>query len=633
MRRRPSHRPPDGLLRVGPEAGGRFRIAMHLFIAARLLVSSVVGLRPSRHEQLESLPHFVPSDNLSSTSSGGDSVALQPPILPLNASGLASIAAKEMPQDDAEVAKREVKPAAKKKAKKRAARKNKAEAERKALAKKSHEASTKKKAPTKKSAGKTKKRASLKKRAEARRKALAKRRAAAKKRALAKKRAAAKKRALAKKQAEARRKALAKKQAEFRRKALAKKQAEARRCHSRPRGWCTHRGSTFRSDLDCDGDGIEDLFCLDKRGATGFRSFKGGKCRDTWPRGQCRDPKAPKLYKLPAFDPVQCTRVQGRNAVKDHAGTAKLWPRFKTARACEASCRMEEDCALFSWHADEQDLGDWRGRCVRWTAEKAKEKQRAMPLQWVRQVHTISGVCKKVFENGRLITLALPGYRSSALLQENQSSSLVEDEEQQGELARGLRPCALTDESVLSCSSANSEAITLRVGDLSGGGGGNGVVLQVQRPGHEQDEKFCGTAPGYKNSVICSRSWTPGDPTLTAWSFKPSPEFERDGTWLLTKKRREDRKQPLDFAWLDDAEVVHLGKRNDQEPTTWARFVIHVEADDDDAADAGKCGAYVDDLDAGSLPTSVAARPPTPRRGRTGPGPAARLPSKLEDEL
>lgn len=55
---------------------------------------------------------------------------------------------------------------------------------------------------------------------------------------------------------------------------------------ARPAGWCAHSDSNYM-ELDCDGDGIEDPFCKDILGQTGFRG-SANNCLDTWPQGQCK---------------------------------------------------------------------------------------------------------------------------------------------------------------------------------------------------------------------------------------------------------------------------------------------------------------------------------------------------------
>jgi len=54
----------------------------------------------------------------------------------------------------------------------------------------------------------------------------------------------------------------------------------------RPSGWCIHSGSTFTMK-DCDGDGVDDPYCSDSAGFSGFRSSKAA-CADTWPNGGCK---------------------------------------------------------------------------------------------------------------------------------------------------------------------------------------------------------------------------------------------------------------------------------------------------------------------------------------------------------
>jgi hypothetical protein len=55
----------------------------------------------------------------------------------------------------------------------------------------------------------------------------------------------------------------------------------------RPRGWCGHRGSGYNSKLDCDGDGVADPYCYDKKGNYGFIGSANG-CQSNWPRKKCK---------------------------------------------------------------------------------------------------------------------------------------------------------------------------------------------------------------------------------------------------------------------------------------------------------------------------------------------------------
>jgi len=57
---------------------------------------------------------------------------------------------------------------------------------------------------------------------------------------------------------------------------------------SRPSGWCTHSGASYRLK-DCDGDGILDHFCSDSKGKSGVIESAAG-CRSTWPKGKCQKP-------------------------------------------------------------------------------------------------------------------------------------------------------------------------------------------------------------------------------------------------------------------------------------------------------------------------------------------------------
>eukprot|EP00111_Clytia_hemisphaerica_P016961 TCONS_00050293-protein len=55
---------------------------------------------------------------------------------------------------------------------------------------------------------------------------------------------------------------------------------------ARPKGWCSHAGSTFVFK-DCDGDGIPDPVCSDTRGSHGVIKSSQG-CKDGWPHDVCR---------------------------------------------------------------------------------------------------------------------------------------------------------------------------------------------------------------------------------------------------------------------------------------------------------------------------------------------------------
>lgn len=55
---------------------------------------------------------------------------------------------------------------------------------------------------------------------------------------------------------------------------------------ARPEHWCTHTGSSFSFEMDCDGDGIVDPYCQDTAGKRGYRS-SASLCAETWPVGMC----------------------------------------------------------------------------------------------------------------------------------------------------------------------------------------------------------------------------------------------------------------------------------------------------------------------------------------------------------
>jgi hypothetical protein len=59
----------------------------------------------------------------------------------------------------------------------------------------------------------------------------------------------------------------------------------------RPPSWCSHTGSTYKDDVDCDGDGIVDPHCADEKGDNGFVPSKTG-CVDNWPNGVSNTCKA-----------------------------------------------------------------------------------------------------------------------------------------------------------------------------------------------------------------------------------------------------------------------------------------------------------------------------------------------------
>jgi hypothetical protein len=43
--------------------------------------------------------------------------------------------------------------------------------------------------------------------------------------------------------------------------------------------------ATVRDDIDCNGDGLNDLICTDKNGGVGI-SLSGTDCSDGWPNGK-----------------------------------------------------------------------------------------------------------------------------------------------------------------------------------------------------------------------------------------------------------------------------------------------------------------------------------------------------------
>ena len=53
----------------------------------------------------------------------------------------------------------------------------------------------------------------------------------------------------------------------------------------RPKGWCTHSGSTY-TVKDCDGDEVPDPTCSDSQGNFGIIPSSNG-CKSTWPKGSC----------------------------------------------------------------------------------------------------------------------------------------------------------------------------------------------------------------------------------------------------------------------------------------------------------------------------------------------------------
>jgi len=66
----------------------------------------------------------------------------------------------------------------------------------------------------------------------------------------------------------------------------------------RPRGWCTHKGATFTTLHDCDGDGVKDLYCIDQKGGHyGFISSKHS-CKSSWPKQKCLGASASSISAL-----------------------------------------------------------------------------------------------------------------------------------------------------------------------------------------------------------------------------------------------------------------------------------------------------------------------------------------------
>jgi hypothetical protein len=56
--------------------------------------------------------------------------------------------------------------------------------------------------------------------------------------------------------------------------------------------WCTHSGSVYQN-IDCDGDGVLDHYCVDASGDTGVIG-SASSCADTWPSGTCTATTVPK---------------------------------------------------------------------------------------------------------------------------------------------------------------------------------------------------------------------------------------------------------------------------------------------------------------------------------------------------
>jgi len=61
----------------------------------------------------------------------------------------------------------------------------------------------------------------------------------------------------------------------------------------RPARWCSHARAQYHDNFDCDGDGINDPYCVNDDGsAFGFLG-SAQDCKDSWPRGRCEGAPSP----------------------------------------------------------------------------------------------------------------------------------------------------------------------------------------------------------------------------------------------------------------------------------------------------------------------------------------------------
>lgn len=90
---------------------------------------------------------------------------------------------------------------------------------------------------------------------------------------------------------------------------------------SRPVAFCKKTGSIYNDTADCDADGVNDLFCSDGDGPSGYISTANG-CKFTWPNSVCPPAVSGKL--LVAMTPP-CSM-------------------FFKCQACQGDCNSDNDC-------------------------------------------------------------------------------------------------------------------------------------------------------------------------------------------------------------------------------------------------------------------------------------------------
>ena len=126
-------------------------------------------------------------------------------------------------------------------------------------------------------------------------------------------------------------------------------------CPTPKKSWCSHGSGESKAilvtDMDCDGDGIEDYMCIDGYYRTGFGFYPsstktGGKCQDTWKN----------YYDLDEFkkDVGKCTA----DTVQPHKLKSPAVPMEKPGERCVKNlCSALDEWTSFMGSAYLTDLG------------------------------------------------------------------------------------------------------------------------------------------------------------------------------------------------------------------------------------------------------------------------------------
>ena len=90
--------------------------------------------------------------------------------------------------------------------------------------------------------------------------------------------------------------------------------------------------------------------------------------------------------------PRTCRSASGKSATYAKEGASQDQQPTSTAAECEAACRADELCAVYSWSED--------NGCVLWSADQAMAAGRFDPSTWVSLRKYESGLCSQCIVNG-----------------------------------------------------------------------------------------------------------------------------------------------------------------------------------------------------------------------------------------